>query len=323
MKLIAGNSNPKLAQSVSSLLNVPLLDAKIKRFPDNEIFVELKELVRGEDVFIIQSTSFPANDSIMELLIIQDALKRASAKRITAVLPYFGYARQDRRGDSRTSISAKVIADIITTTGANRVLTLDLHTEQIQGFFNIPVDNLYSTPIYEKYLHENFSKENTVAVSPDIGGVKRARALAKKFELDLAIVDKRRDAPSKSEVLSIIGDVNKKDCIIIDDIVDSAGTLCNAANALIQKGASSVIAFVTHGVLSQDAIQRIEQSDLLEVVITDSISNTERLQYSSKIKVVSIASLLAEAIRRVDGEKSVSGIFGKNILEGYRNDTNS
>lgn len=323
MKLIAGNSNPELAKEVAGLLQIPLVDAKIKRFADNEIFVEINESVRGEDVFVFQSTCFPTNDNLMELLIIQDALKRASAKRITAVIPYFGYARQDRRVVPRAPISAKLVADIITAAGAHRVLTLDLHAGQIQGFFNIPVDNLYATPSFKSYVGKHYSSLSKTIISPDIGGIVRARALAKEFNLDLAVVDKRRERAGQSEAINIIGDINKKDCIIVDDIVDSAGTLCNAADVLMQKGAKSVRALITHGVLSKGAIERIEQSELVEVVVTNSIYDSNKLQSSNKVKVISVANLFAEAIRRIVDEKSVSSLFGKNILEGDDNDRSS
>ncbi len=323
MMLIAGNSNLTLAKEISTLLGAPLINALIKRFADKEIFVQINESVRGEDVFVIQSTCYPTNDNLMELLIIQDALKRASAKRITAVLPYFGYARQDRRVAPRAPISAKLVADIITAAGAHRVLTLDLHADQIQGFFNIPVDNLYATPIFEHFLKQNYGNLAMVVVSPDIGGLGRARALAKKFDLDLAIIDKRRERPGQSEVMNIIGNIDKNDCIIVDDIVDSAGTLCNAAKVLLQKGAKSVRAFITHGVFSQGAVESIEQSDLIEVIVTNSIFDADKLQYSNKVKVISIASLFAEAIRRIVDEKSVSSLFEKNILEGYGYDRSS
>lgn len=311
MKLIAGNSNLPLAQEISQLLGLPLVEATIKRFADNEIFVKINESVRGEDVFVIQSLSFPTNDNLMELLIIQDALKRASARKITSVIPYYGYARQDRLASPRTPISAKLVADILTVSGAHRVLTLDLHAGQIQGFFNIPVDNLFSTPVFEEFAHRQYQTLDKIIISPDIGGLARARALAKKFNLDLAIVDKRREKAGQSEVVNIIGDIDKKDCIIVDDIVDSAGTLCNAADALMQKGAKSVRALITHGIFSQDAIEKIEQSNIVEVVVTNSILNSDRLQHNKIIKVISIAALFAEAIRRIVDEKSVSSLFEK------------
>ncbi len=309
MKLIAGTSNPLLAQEISKILKTPLTNIKIQRFSDNETFVEIDESVRGDDIFIIQSTSAPANDYIMELLIILDALKRASAKRITAVIPYYGYARQDRKPYSRTPISAKLVADILTSAGAHRVLTMDLHSGQIQGFFNIPVDNLFSTPVFEDYIKSKFEKDQFLVVSPDVGGLVRARALAKRLNSDLAIVDKRREKPGSSEVMNIIGNVDKKDCIIVDDIVDSAGTLCNAAKALMENGARSVRAFITHGVLSASAVEKVESSDLSELYITDTISNASKLAKSSKIKVLPIAPIFAEAINRIATEQSVSSLF--------------
>ncbi len=309
MKLIAGTSNPHLAQEISKILKTPLTNIKIQRFSDNETFVEIDESVRGDDIFIIQSTSAPANDYIMELLIILDALKRASAKRITAVIPYYGYARQDRKPYSRTPISAKLVADILTSAGANRVLTMDLHSGQIQGFFDIPVDNLFSTPVFENYIESKFKKDQFLVVSPDVGGLVRARALAKRLNSDLAIVDKRREKAGSSEVMNIIGNVDKKDCIIVDDIVDSAGTLCNAAKALIENGAKSVRAFITHGVLSASAVEKVESSDLSELYITDTISNASKLAKSSKIKILPIAPIFAEAINRIATEKSVSSLF--------------
>jgi ribose-phosphate pyrophosphokinase len=309
MELIAGNSNPALAKAIAERLGVKLLNAEVKYFPDREIFLELNESVRGRDVYILQSTSNPANDNIMELMIIIDALKRSSAQRITAVIPYYGYARQDRMAEGRTAISAKVIADMITKTGANRVLTLDLHSAQIQGFFDIPLDNLFVAPVFVEDIRRNNKQNQFIIVSPDVGGVVRARAVAKKLGAPLAIIDKRREKAGVSEVMTIIGDVNKKDCIIIDDIVDSAGTLCNAARALKENGASKVTAYVTHGVLSSDAIERIKDSELSNVVITDSIFEEEKLNRCEKIRVVSIAPLMAEAIKRIANEMSVSGLF--------------
>ncbi len=309
MKLIAGTSHPILAQKISKILKIPLTNIKVQKFSDNETFVEIDESVRGEDIFIIQPTSAPANDHIMELLIMLDALKRASIKRITAVIPYYGYARQDRKPYSRTPISAKLVADILTSAGANRVLTMDLHSGQLQGFFNIPVDNLFSTPVFDDFIKENLGGKQFLVVSPDIGGLVRARALAKRLNADLAIVDKRREKPGVSEVMNIIGNVDKKDCIIIDDIVDSAGTLCNAAKALMENGAKSVRAFITHGVLTSSAVERVESSDLSELYITDTISNEKKLAGSSKIKVISIAPIFAEAINRIATEQSVSSLF--------------
>lgn len=309
MKLISGNSNIVAATGIAEYLDVKLTEASIKRFADEEVFVEIHENMRGEDVFVIQSTSYPANDHIMELLVTLDALKRASARRITAVIPYFGYARQDRKPGPRTPISAKLIADIITAAGANRILTLDLHADQIQGFFNIPVDNLYAAPVFAKDIKENFKTDNVVVISPDVGGVVRARSLARRIDATLAIVDKRRERAGVSEVMNIIGEVEGKDCIIVDDIVDSAGTLCNAAAALIEKGAASVSAYITHGVLSGKAMERIANSVLKTLVVTDSICPTNEVKESKKIRVLSIAPLMAEAARRISDEASVSSLF--------------
>lgn len=310
MKLIAGNSNAPLAKAIADNLGVELMDATVKRFADNEIFVEIKENVRGEDVFVVQPTSYPANDHIMELLICIDALKRASARRITAVVPYFGYARQDRKAGPRTPISSKLVADLITTAGANRVLTMDLHAGQIQGFFNIPVDNLFALPVFVRHIKEMYKDtSNIVVVSPDVGGVVRARALAKRIDADLAIVDKRREKAGVSEVMNIIGDIEGKDCIIIDDIVDSAGTLCNAADKLIEKGAKSVAAYISHAVLSGKAIQRVKDSSLTMLAVTDSICITEAAKAEPKIKEVSIAKLMADAITNISEETSVSSLF--------------
>ncbi len=309
MKLIACNSNPPLAEAMSAYLNAPLMNTTIKRFQDMEVFVEIHENVRGEDVFLIQSTSFPANDHIMELLVTMDALKRASARRITAVIPYFGYARQDRKPGPRTPISAKLVANLITSAGANRVLTVDLHAGQIQGFFDIPVDHLYATPVIVADIRSNYKTDNLVIVSPDVGGVVRARALANRLGADLAIVDKRREKANQSEVMNIIGEVAGRDCILFDDIVDTAGTLCNAAKALMEKGAIGVSAYVTHGVLSGGAVSRVGSSVLKELVVTDSIMTTQEVRGSKNVRVVSVAPLLAEAVRRISEESSVSSLF--------------
>jgi len=309
MKLLACNSNISLAQEISKHIGLPLLNADVKKFADNEIFVEIKENVRGEDIFVIQSTSFPANDNMMELLIVIDALRRASAKRITAVIPYFGYARQDRKAAPRTPISAKLVANIITTAGADRVLTVDLHAAQIQGFFDIPLDNLYAAPVFVRHIKENFDPQNIVIVSPDVGGLVRARAVAGKIGADLAIVDKRRQKAGVSEVMNIIGDVEGKNCIIVDDIVDSGGTLCNAADAILAKGANSVSAYITHGVLSGKAASRIATSHLKNLVITNSIEPTEATLSTKNIKIINIANLLGEAIKNIAQEKSVSTLF--------------
>jgi ribose-phosphate pyrophosphokinase len=306
MKLLAGNSNRPLAEAIAASLNIPLTKATVRRFSDNEIFVEIHENVRGEDVFVIQSTSSPANDNMMELLICLDALKRSSARRITAVLPYFGYARQDRKSAPRTPISAKLVANLIATAGANRVLTLDLHAGQIQGFFDIPVDNLYAAGEMIGDIEHNFPNGNLVVVSPDVGGVVRARAVAKRVNAGLAIVDKRREKAGVSEVMNIIGDVDGRDCLMVDDI---AGTLCNAAAALKAAGAKEVHAYVTHAVLSGGAVARVSASDLESLVVTDTIAMTEAMQTSDNIKTISIAKLMAEAIRRISTESSVSSLF--------------
>ncbi|MBN8818907.1 MAG: ribose-phosphate pyrophosphokinase [Sphingomonas sp.] len=310
MKLISGNGNLPLAQAIADYVELPLTNASVRRFADEEIFVEIHENVRGEDVFVLQSTSYPANDNLMELLIMIDALKRASAKRITAVVPYFGYARQDRKPGPRTPISAKLVANLITVAGANRVLSVDLHAGQIQGFFDIPTDNLFGAPVMSADIQARFGHENLMVVSPDVGGVVRARALAKRLDnAPLAIVDKRRERAGESEVMNIIGDVKDRFCILIDDIVDSAGTLCNAASALKKAGATDVVAYVTHGVLSGGAVARVEGSQLRELVITDSILATEAVQTSARIRQLPIAPLLGEAIRRIADESSVSSLF--------------
>jgi len=309
MKIVAGNSNRALAEEISKYLEVPLASCQVRRFADQEIFVEIQENVRGEDVFVVQPTSYPANDHLMELLIIIDALKRSSARRITAVLPYFGYARQDRRASGRTPISAKLVANLITNAGADRVLTLDLHAGQIQGFFDIPTDNLFAAPVMTRDIKERYATDKVMVVSPDVGGVVRARALAKRIEAPLSIVDKRRDKPGESEVMNIIGDVDGFNCILVDDIVDSGGTLCNAAEALLNKGAKSVTAYITHGVLSGGAVARVTSSKLQELVITNSIEPTAAITAASNIRAISIAPLIGEAINRTALEKSVSSLF--------------
>lgn len=309
MKLLACNSNRALSQKIAEYLGVDLVKADVKKFADHEIFVEVKENVRGEDIFVIQSTSYPANDHILELLIAIDALRRASAKRITAVIPYFGYARQDRKVAPRTPISAKLIANIITSAGADRVLTLDLHAGQIQGFFDIPVDNLYASPVFVADIQENFNNQNLVIVSPDVGGLVRARAIANKIHAELAIVDKRRPVAGVSEVMNIIGEVEGRNCIIVDDMVDSGGTLCNAGDALLAKGAKSVSAYITHGVLSGKACARIANSQLKNLVITNSIEPTLETLSTKNIKIIDISKLLGEAIRNITQEKSVSTLF--------------
>ncbi len=311
MKILAGNGNPELAQAIATYLEIPLTRAAVRRFADEEIFVEIHENVRGEDVFVVQPTAAPANDNLMELLICIDALKRASARRITAVVPYFGYARQDRKSGSRTPISAKLVANLITTAGANRVLSVDLHAGQIQGFFDIPTDNLFAAPVMAAdILARMGATDDLMVVSPDVGGVVRARALAKRLgNAPLAIVDKRRERPGESEVMNIIGDVRGRRCILVDDIVDSAGTLCNAAAALLEAGAASATAYVSHGVLSGGAVARVDGSALAELVVTDSIAATEAVQGAGKVRRITIAPLLAEAMRRTAEESSVSSLF--------------
>jgi ribose-phosphate pyrophosphokinase len=309
MKLVTGNSNRALAEAVADYLELPLTDCTVKRFADKEVFVEIHENVRGEDVFILQSTSYPANDNLMELLIICDALKRSSARRITAVLPYFGYARQDRKSASRTPISAKLVSNLITEAGANRVLTLDLHADQIQGFFDIPTDNLFSAPVFVRDIREHYDVNNVMIVSPDVGGVKRARNVASRIGANLAIVDKRRPRAGVSEVMNIIGDVEGQACILIDDIVDSGGTLVNAAEALLKAGAKEVSAYITHGVLSEGAAARIAKSKLKELVVTNSIEETEDVRDGKNIRKLTIAPLLGEAIARTASEQSVSSLL--------------
>ncbi len=309
MKILTCNANRPLAEAISTYLKQPLTQASVRRFSDMEVFVEIQENVRGEDVFVIQPTSYPANDHLMELLVTLDALKRASARRITAVIPYYGYARQDRKTSSRSPISAKLVANLITAAGADRVLTLDLHAPQIQGFFDIPVDNLYASPVLTKEIHENHAKQDLVIVSPDVGGVLRARDIARRVDADLAIIDKRRERAGHSEVMNIIGDVAGRHCILVDDIVDSAGTLCNAAQALIDSGAKAVYAYATHGVLSGGAVARVAASPIEKVVLTDSIVATEAVRLSRNIRQLTIAPLLAEAILRISEERSVSSLF--------------
>ena len=309
MKLLAANSNRALSEAIGKYLNLPLTKVIVKRFSDQEIFVEILENVRGEDVFVLQSTSYPANDHVMELLICIDALRRASARRITAVIPYFGYARQDRKPGPRTPISAKLVANLITTAGADRVLTMDLHAGQIQGFFDIPTDNLYAAPVMTRDILKKFKDKKLMIVSPDVGGVVRARAYAKRVNAPLAIIDKRRAKVNESEVMNIIGKVQGQDCVMVDDISDTSGTLCHAAKALIGAGAASVSAYVAHGVLSGPAVERISASVLKEVVITDSIEANDEVKACKKIRIVSIAPLIGEAIRRISLETSVSSLF--------------
>ncbi len=309
IKLVAGNSNPALSQAIANGLGLPLTKAVVRRFADMEIFVEIQENVRGSDAFVLQSTSFPANDHLMELLIITDALRRSSARRITAVIPYFGYARQDRKSGSRTPISAKLVANLITQAGVDRVMTLDLHAAQIQGFFDIPTDNLYASPVMVRDIRDRFKSTKLMMVSPDVGGVVRARGLAKRINTPLAIIDKRRERPGESEVMNVIGDVDGYTCILIDDIVDSGGTLVNAADALHANGAKEVYAYITHGVLSGGAVTRIASSRLKELVITDSIMPTDAVRNAPNIRTLSIAGLISEAIARTAAEESVSSLF--------------
>ena len=309
MKLVTGNSNLKLAKNISDYVGIDLSKCDVKRFADKEIFVEMQENVRGEDVFVIQSTSFPANDNLMELLIIIDTLRRASAKRITAVIPYFGYARQDRKPGPRTPITSKLVANMIDKAGANRVLTMDLHAGQIQGFFDIPTDNLFAAPTLTTNIKNKIKDISPIVVSPDVGGVVRARIIASRIGADLAIVDKRRERAGESEVMNIIGDVSGRSCFIVDDIVDSAGTLCNASDALLEQGAIEVYAYVTHGVLSGEAVERVNKSSLTKLIVTDTIEESDLVIKSDKIEVISISSLLGEAIKRISDEKSVSSLF--------------
>lgn len=308
MKIVSGTNNPRLSKEISKHLKSKLVNTNIRRFADSEVYIEINENMRGSEVFVIQGTSYPANDNIMELLVCIDALRRASAKNITAVLPYFGYARQDRKVTPRSPISAKLVANLITNAGANRVLTLDLHANQIQGFFDIPVDNLFAAPIFVKDIKKNIKSKNIVCVAPDVGGVERARALGKRLNAELAIIDKRRSGPGKSEVMNVIGEVKGKTCVIIDDMVDSGGTICNAASALIDNGAKEVYAYVVHAVLSGDAVKKIQRSRIKQFIVTNSIDNKVKVK-GSKIKIVSVASLLGEAINRISESRSVSKLF--------------
>lgn len=309
MKLITGNANEPLAGKIARYLDIPLTDTDVKNFSDKEVFVRINENVRGEDVFVVQSTSYPANDHLMELLIAMDALRRASAKRITAVIPYFGYARQDRKTDGRTPISAKLVANLISTAGADRVLTMDLHAGQIQGFFDVPTDNLFASPVMEKDIRKKHKSEDIMIVSPDVGGVVRARSLANRLQCDLAIVDKRRPRAGEAEVMNIIGDVDGRHCILFDDMCDSGGTLCNAGKALKDKGAKSVSAYVTHGVLSGNAVEKIEKSVLDELVMADTIQPSEEALKSKSVRVVEVAPTIGEAIRRIANDESISKMF--------------
>ena len=309
MKILSGTSNQRLSKDISKQLKLKLINTNIKRFADGEIYIEINENIRGNSVFVIQSTSTPANDNLMELLLCIDALRRSSAKNITAVIPYFGYARQDRKVAPRTSISAKVVSNLITNAGANRIVTVDLHAGQIQGFFDIPVDNLFTTPLFARYIKKKFKTKNLVCVSPDVGGVQRTRGLATKIKADLAVIDKRRPEPGKSEVMNIIGDVKGKNCIIVDDIIDSGGTIINAVEALKKEGAIDVFVFITHAVLSGEAVEKIKKSKIKKLIITDTIDNTLKIKNNSKIEVISIAPLMAEAINRISNSTSVSDLF--------------
>ncbi len=309
MKILSGTSNPKLSKEISKLLKLKLVNTNIKRFSDGEIYIEINENIRGNSVFVIQSTSNPANDNLMELLLCIDALRRSSAKNITAVIPYYGYARQDRKVVPRTSISAKVVANLITNAGASRVVTVDLHAGQIQGFFDMPVDNLFTTPLFARYIKKKLKNKKLICVSPDVGGVQRTRGLATKIKADLAIIDKRRPRPGKSKVMNIIGDVKGKTCIIVDDIIDSGGTIVNAVDALKKNGAIDVYVFITHAVLSGDAANKIKKSKIKKLVITDTIDNSQKIKNNNKIEVLSVSSLMAEAIKRISNSTSVSDLF--------------
>jgi len=309
MKILSGTSNSQLSKDICKQLKLKLVNTNIKRFADGEIYIEINENIRGNSVFVIQSTSNPANDNLMELLLVIDALKRSSAKNITAVIPYFGYARQDRKVAPRTSISAKVVANLITNAGASRVVTVDLHAGQIQGFFDMPVDNLYTTPLFARYIKKKFKKNNLICVSPDVGGVQRTRGLATRIKADLAIIDKRRPKPGRSQVMNIIGNVKGKICIIVDDIIDSGGTIVNAVDALKKEGALDVYVFITHAVLSGEAISKIKKSKIKKLIITDTIDNAKKIKNNNKIEVLSIASLMAEAIKRISNSTSVSDLF--------------
>ena len=309
MKILAGTSNLKLCRDIASKLKLKLINTNIKRFQDNEIYVEINENIRGNSIFVIQSTSNPANDNLMELLICIDALRRSSAKNITAVIPYFGYARQDRKVVPRTAISAKLVSNLITDAGANRILSVDLHAGQIQGFFDIPVDNLFATPIFARHIKKNIKTNNLICVAPDVGGVERTRALSRKINVGIAIIDKRRPVPGKSEVMNIIGNVKNKLCVIVDDIIDSGGTIVNAAKALKDKGAKEVYVYITHAVLSGDAVDKIKKSQIKKIIITDTIDNSKKIKMSKKIEVISVAPIMSEAIKRISNSTSVSSLF--------------
>jgi len=309
MKVLAGTSNPQLCSDIAKNLKLKLVNTNIKRFADDEIYVEINENIRGNSIFVIQSTSNPANDNLMELLICIDALKRSSAKNITAVIPYFGYARQDRKVVPRTAISAKLVSDLITNAGANRILSVDLHAGQIQGFFNIPVDNLFATPIFARHIKKKVKLNNLICVAPDVGGVERTRALSRRLNTSIAIIDKRRPAPGKSEVMNIVGDIRNKNCVIIDDIIDSGGTIVNAAQALKNKGAKDVFVYITHAVLSGKAVEKIEKSKIKKLITTDTIDNLNKLKRSKKIEIISIAPIISEAMKRISNSTSVSSLF--------------
>tara|TARA_A100001011_G_scaffold46660_1_gene44082 strand:- start:3718 stop:4650 length:933 start_codon:yes stop_codon:yes gene_type:complete len=309
MKILSGTSNLKLSKDISKRLKLKLVNTNIRRFADGEIYIEINENIRGNSVFVVQSTSNPANDNLMELLLVVDALKRSSAKNVTAVIPYFGYARQDRKVAPRTSISAKVVANLITNAGANRVVTVDLHAGQIQGFFDMPVDNLFTTPLFAKYIKKKLKNKKLICVSPDVGGVQRTRGLATRIKADLAIIDKRRPAPGKSQVMNIIGNVKNKTCIIVDDIIDSGGTIINAVDALKKNGANEVYVFITHAVLSGDASKKVKNSKIKKLIITDTIDNSHKIKNNNKIEVLSISSLMSEAIKRIANSNSVSDLF--------------
>jgi len=309
MKILAGTSNLKLCKDIAINLKLKLVNTNIKRFPDNEIYVEINENIRGNSIFVVQSTSNPVNDNLMELLICIDALRRSSAKNITAVIPYFGYARQDRKVVPRTAISAKLVSNLITDAGANRILSVDLHAGQIQGFFDIPVDNLFATPIFARHIKKNIKTNNLICVAPDVGGVERARALSRRINVGIAIIDKRRPAPGKSEVMNIVGNVKHKICVIVDDIIDSGGTIVNAAKALKDKGAKEIYVYITHAVLSGSAVDKIKESQIKKLIITDTIDNSKKIKISKKIEVISFAPMISEAIKRISNSTSVSSLF--------------
>ena len=309
MKLLTGNSNKNLSKKISKYLKNKLINSSIRKFADSEIYIEINENIRGNSIFLIQSISYPANDNLMELLLCIDALKRSSAKNITAVIPYFGYARQDRKVVPRTSISAKLVSNLITKAGADRVVTVDLHAGQIQGFFDIPVDNLFATPIFARHVKKNLNKKNLICVAPDVGGVERTRALARKLDIGIAIIDKRRPSPGKSQVMNVIGSVKDKTCIIIDDIIDSGGTIINAAQALINRGAKEVHVYITHGVLSGSAVDKIRKSRIKKLVITDTIDNYDKIKKAKNIEVLTVSNLMGEAIKRISNSTSVSDLF--------------